>query len=220
MATSPKPDQIRALRTAAGLTQTQAAAMVHGSLRSWQEWEAGDADMHPGLWALFYDRAHMVHVEPMTAAAVDAFVAEWRDPPAGKTPPLSVMSRAELDGPIDYSLKAGDMVYDKHWWDGVRPVEVVDLNWALRAGAFRLAPRDQNGEHIVVWPMAGKSRKPFEKEPTQGNPHPAGTLAHDVWNRGFRGLMFSGHPESVAAGWFKDGDAARHLAKRQKGGAQ
>ena len=50
---SPDPATIRAAREHAGLTQTEAAALVHGSLRAWQQWEAGDRAMHPGLWELF-----------------------------------------------------------------------------------------------------------------------------------------------------------------------
>ena len=51
--TSPSPEAIRAARAAAGLTQTQAAALIHCTLRGWQEWEAGNRRMHPGLWELF-----------------------------------------------------------------------------------------------------------------------------------------------------------------------
>lgn len=53
MATNPATDQIRSARIAAGLTQTQAAALIYSSLRSWQQWEAGDRRMHPGLFELF-----------------------------------------------------------------------------------------------------------------------------------------------------------------------
>ena len=49
----PVPDDIRAARTAAGLTQTKAGDLVHASLRTWQQWEAGDRKMHPGLFELF-----------------------------------------------------------------------------------------------------------------------------------------------------------------------
>ncbi len=51
--TPPEPDDIRAARAAAGLTQTEAGAVVHASLRTWQQWEAGDRKMHPGLFELF-----------------------------------------------------------------------------------------------------------------------------------------------------------------------
>jgi putative transcriptional regulator len=49
----PSPVQIRAAREAARLTQTQAAASIYSTLRTWQDWEAGIARMHPGLWELF-----------------------------------------------------------------------------------------------------------------------------------------------------------------------
>lgn len=52
-AANPKPEQIREAREAAGLTQTGAAALVHSTLRTWQDWEAGKARMHAGLWELF-----------------------------------------------------------------------------------------------------------------------------------------------------------------------
>lgn len=51
--TQPAPDEIRAGREAAGLTQSAAAALVHANLRSWQRWEAGERAMHPAFWELF-----------------------------------------------------------------------------------------------------------------------------------------------------------------------
>lgn len=52
-ATAPEPDEIRAARALAGLTQTEAGDRVYASLRTWQQWEAGDRGMHPGLFELF-----------------------------------------------------------------------------------------------------------------------------------------------------------------------
>lgn len=50
---NPSPEEIRAAREAAGLSQSGAAALIHSTLRTWQDWEAGKARMHPGLWELF-----------------------------------------------------------------------------------------------------------------------------------------------------------------------
>lgn len=50
---APSPSEIRSTRKAAGLTQTEAARLIHSTLRAWQEWEAGNRQMHPGLWELF-----------------------------------------------------------------------------------------------------------------------------------------------------------------------
>ncbi len=50
---SPMPFEIRAAREAAGITQSAAGALVCCQLRTWQQWEAGDRKMHPGLWELF-----------------------------------------------------------------------------------------------------------------------------------------------------------------------
>lgn len=47
------PTAVRDARIAAGLTQTEAAQAVRASLRGWQQWEAGDRAMPPGLFELF-----------------------------------------------------------------------------------------------------------------------------------------------------------------------
>jgi DNA-binding transcriptional regulator YiaG len=49
----PVPENIRAARQAAGLTQTAAGALLHTTCRTWQKWEAGDRQMHPAMWELF-----------------------------------------------------------------------------------------------------------------------------------------------------------------------
>lgn len=49
----PTSAQIKAVREALGISQTNAALLVHSRLRTWQQWEAGDRRMHPGLWELF-----------------------------------------------------------------------------------------------------------------------------------------------------------------------
>lgn len=54
---SPAPDAIRAARAAAGLTQTQAAALIYCTLRGWQDWEAGKRAMHPAFFELFLLKA-------------------------------------------------------------------------------------------------------------------------------------------------------------------
>lgn len=55
---SPTPAEIRAAREHAGLTQTEAAAKIRGSLRAWQNYESAENEpehrrMHPGLFELF-----------------------------------------------------------------------------------------------------------------------------------------------------------------------
>jgi hypothetical protein len=50
---NPTPEMVRAARVAAALTQTEAASLIHGTMRAWQEYEAGNRRMHPGLWELF-----------------------------------------------------------------------------------------------------------------------------------------------------------------------
>lgn len=50
---SPAPAVLKEARERAGLTQTAAAAVVHTTCRTWQQWEAGDRRMHPAFWELF-----------------------------------------------------------------------------------------------------------------------------------------------------------------------
>lgn len=63
-ASNPSPSEVRAAREAAGLTQSQAAELVHATPRNWQQWEdcTGGTNarrMHPGLWELFRIKAHL-----------------------------------------------------------------------------------------------------------------------------------------------------------------
>ncbi len=57
---SPTPAQIKAAREVAGDTQQEAAETVHAAMRTWQDWEAGIADMHPGLWELYLIKAEVI----------------------------------------------------------------------------------------------------------------------------------------------------------------
>jgi len=56
--TSPTPADIRAARVQLGLTQREAAQLVHATEKAWARWELSpDCDehraMHAGLWELF-----------------------------------------------------------------------------------------------------------------------------------------------------------------------
>lgn len=50
---NPKPEEIRAARETAGLSQTAAAELIYSTLRTWQNQEAGMTRMHPASWVLF-----------------------------------------------------------------------------------------------------------------------------------------------------------------------
>lgn len=56
-ARNPTPDEIRAARHDAGLTQTEAAALIYCTLRGWQDWEGGQRRMHAAFWELFQIKA-------------------------------------------------------------------------------------------------------------------------------------------------------------------
>ena len=53
MTTSPTASDLKAFRITAGLTQTEAGALVGAALRTWQAWEAGDRKMPAPKWELF-----------------------------------------------------------------------------------------------------------------------------------------------------------------------
>lgn len=53
MRNDPTPEQIKAARKLAGLTQTKAGALIYVSLRAWQSWEGGQRTMSAGLFELF-----------------------------------------------------------------------------------------------------------------------------------------------------------------------
>ena len=55
-ASNPSPAVVRAAREAAGLTQDEAARLVHCTRIAWARWESESSDarrMHSGLWELF-----------------------------------------------------------------------------------------------------------------------------------------------------------------------
>jgi putative transcriptional regulator len=52
-AANPTPEDIRAAREAARLTQAQAAALIHCTQKGWIKWESDERRIHPGLWELF-----------------------------------------------------------------------------------------------------------------------------------------------------------------------
>ena len=49
----PSPEEIRAARQSAHLTQTQAAELIYKQRLAWARYESGDREMDPALWELF-----------------------------------------------------------------------------------------------------------------------------------------------------------------------
>ena len=49
----PTPADVKSARVAAGLTQKQAAAVIHKKLLAWQRYESGDRSMDCALYELF-----------------------------------------------------------------------------------------------------------------------------------------------------------------------
>jgi len=52
-ASNPKPEEIKAAREAAKMTQTEAARVVYATLSAWARWEGGQRRMHPAVWELW-----------------------------------------------------------------------------------------------------------------------------------------------------------------------
>jgi putative transcriptional regulator len=50
---NPTPAQVLAAREAAGHSQLDAAELIFGSERGWQEYEAGRRRMHPAIWTWY-----------------------------------------------------------------------------------------------------------------------------------------------------------------------
>ena len=48
-----KEDDIKNARLKAGITQLEAANLVHVNLRTWQKWEYGERSIHPAFYELF-----------------------------------------------------------------------------------------------------------------------------------------------------------------------
>lgn len=56
---NPRPEEIRASREAAGLTQTEAANLIYCALTTWQQWEMGSRRMHAAFWELWRLKAKL-----------------------------------------------------------------------------------------------------------------------------------------------------------------
>lgn len=50
---TPDPSEVVSIRARAGLTQKEAAELIHCSTIAWQKWEAGERRMHPAFFELF-----------------------------------------------------------------------------------------------------------------------------------------------------------------------
>ena len=51
-AANPTPAEISSARESLGLTQQEAADLLHITTRAWQRYEYGERRMHPALWEL------------------------------------------------------------------------------------------------------------------------------------------------------------------------
>ncbi|MFS8368379.1 helix-turn-helix domain-containing protein [Acetobacter oryzifermentans] len=61
---NPEPTEIKQARSTVGMTQEQAAAVVHSTKRVWYQWEAGLRRMHPAFWELFLIKTTKRNYDP------------------------------------------------------------------------------------------------------------------------------------------------------------
>jgi len=73
----PSKEDIRRERKAANLSQTKAAEKVHAKLRTWQQWEAGDHEMHPAFWELFLIKTRRLRKKAGTATEEGSGGVGW-----------------------------------------------------------------------------------------------------------------------------------------------
>lgn len=78
-ARNPKPAEIRKLRESAGLTQTDAGALIHASMRAWQDYEGGQRRLHPGLHDLFRTRLLARDIDSATIDYIEAEIGHGAD---------------------------------------------------------------------------------------------------------------------------------------------
>ena len=58
----PTPDEIRKWRAAHGLTQREAAALIHGTVSAFENYEQNLRRLHPGLWELLQIKTGVINV--------------------------------------------------------------------------------------------------------------------------------------------------------------
>ena len=79
----PSPEQIRDRRLAAGLTQSQAAALVYVETQGWRRYESGTASPRPAIWRLFCLRVEAGEFAPREAGPTPSPVVIRRKREAG-----------------------------------------------------------------------------------------------------------------------------------------
>ena len=62
MTAQPTPDQIKAARQKAGMTQTQAADVIYKKVLAWQRYESGDRAMDYALYELFLLKTSQIDI--------------------------------------------------------------------------------------------------------------------------------------------------------------
>lgn len=152
-ATAPSPATIKAAREQAGLSQTAAARLVHAGLRTWQQWEAGDRHMSPGLWELF---------------CLKTLAASPQTPPEG--PALRHLRDSEREEPMHPT-------FTLRWLVRKNPVTAVEVKLFQREEGVTLSEARKRLERetpqvLQQWWEDAEGRGEWRDVVLQVEPHP------------------------------------------------
>lgn len=114
----PTKEDIKKARNAAGLTQAEAADVVHVSADAWRKWEQG-SPMNMAAWELFLIKTEDIWLEYLTFTDYEDEVGHWK----------KALCYTSLDKALEKSdVKTGEgtIVYtkqgNKRFWAFVPPI--------------------------------------------------------------------------------------------------
>ncbi len=100
--------ELKQLREQLGLTQLQAASLVHSSVRAWQQWESGERQMHPAIRELFIIKTKTYQRESRTMSFAKPSIT-FRDLKKNHQELAESTHKCEQANATDSSLKFIDL---------------------------------------------------------------------------------------------------------------
>ena len=129
----PSPEEIKQTRIDAGLTQTEAASLVHAQIRAWQRWESGERTISLDAWELFLMKVKEMKEDIFTHSASIHVLNSLPD------------TVKRLSDPIEVSTVDGSQV-------SILAFLPDDNEFFFKLfGVFEKVP-----EKLVVWDLHGK----------------------------------------------------------------
>lgn len=145
---TPSPEEIKAARAAAGLTQREAATLIWYEEIAWKQWEGGTRRMHPCAWWAFQQRASALSASPkhrnvVTAAGIERLRESMQFDEIGVAVDFPQEGEKVASPRIDFR-RAGVVVATRTFVDvDVRPgmegvrLTVVNLEGGFSTAAFK-----------------------------------------------------------------------------------